>query len=87
MQFRLEADATQVQLAGSFTNWALSYELHQIAHGVWTVTVPLTPGVHDYAFVLDGQRWVADPYAPHVDDGFGGMNSRLTLLFREASNL
>lgn len=44
------------------------------------MTLPITPGVHDYAFVVDGERWVADPYAPGIDDGFGGRNSRLTLL-------
>jgi hypothetical protein len=81
VQFRLEApDASNVQLAGSFTNWQPRYELHQAAPGVWTITVPLSLGVHDYAFVVDGQRWVADPYAQHVDDGFGGLNSRIALL-------
>ena len=81
VQFRLEApDASNVQLAGSFTNWQPRYELHQAAPGVWTITIPLSLGVHDYAFVVDGQRWVADPYAQHVDDGFGGLNSRIALL-------
>jgi hypothetical protein len=41
--------------------------------------VPLRPGVHDYAFVVDGERWVADPNAPQVDDSFGGTNSRISL--------
>jgi hypothetical protein len=80
VQFRLQADASRVQLAGSFTNWEPRYELHQTTPGVWTITVPLTEGVHDYAFVVDGQRWVNDPYAPQIGDGFGGTNSRLALL-------
>lgn len=81
VQFWLEAaPASNVRLAGSFTNWQPQYELHEAAPGVWTVTLPLPLGVHDYAFVVDGQRWVADPYAPHVDDGFGGTNSRIALL-------
>jgi hypothetical protein len=80
VQFRLEAMASRVQLAGSFTNWELRYELRQAAPGVWSITVPLTQGVHDYAFVVDGQRWVADPYAPQIGDGFGGTNNRLALL-------
>ena len=81
VQFRLQAvDASTVSLAGSFTNWQPQYELHQSAPGIWTVTLPLPLGVHDYAFVVDGKRWVADPYAPAVDDGFGGTNSRIALL-------
>lgn len=79
--FRLEAtEATDVRLAGSFTNWQPDYELHETAPGIWTITLPLSLGVHDYAFVVDGQHWVPDPYAPHVDDGFGGTNSRIALL-------
>jgi len=42
--------------------------------------VPLEPGVHDYAFVLDGERWVVDPDAPQVDDDFGGANNRLPII-------
>ena len=80
VQFRLDAPASRVQLAGSFTNWEPRYDLRQSAPGVWTITVPLTQGVHDYAFVVDGQRWIPDPYAPQIGDGFGGTNSRLALM-------
>ena len=79
VQFRLEAMASRVQLAGSFTNWEPRYELRQAVPGVWSITVPLTQGVHDYAFIVDGQQWVADPYAPQIGDGFGGTNNRLAL--------
>jgi hypothetical protein len=81
VQFRLMADdARNVALAGSFSEWRPEVNLQRAPDGVWTVLVPLTPGVHDYAFIVDGQRWVPDPYAPQVDDGFGGTNSRLTLV-------
>jgi len=87
VQFRLDAPASRVQLAGSFTNWEPRYELRESAPGIWTITVPLTEGVHDYAFVLDGRRWVADPHAPQIGDGFGGTNSRLALLPPEPPQL
>jgi 1,4-alpha-glucan branching enzyme len=81
VQFRLEApDADQVNLAGDFTEWKPAHSLRKSSGGVWTVVVPLDPGVHDYAFVVDGQRWIPDPLAPAVADGFGGMNSRLAVL-------
>lgn len=87
VQFRLEADASRVQLAGSFTNWEPRYELHQTMPGLWTVTVPLGLGVHDYAFVVDGHQWTPDPTAPRIGDGFGGTNSRLTLVSLEMPQL
>lgn len=80
VQFRLEApEASQVALAGSFTGWQPEYVLQETAPGVWTVLVPLHPGVHDYAFVVDGTHWVVDPHAFQVRDSFGGKNSRLSL--------
>lgn len=80
VQFRYEAPgATNVALAGSFTEWAPEIRLEETMPGVWSVLVPLEPGVHDYTFVVDGRDWVADPAAPQVDDGFGGANSRLFL--------
>jgi len=81
VQFRLEAaSAQEVALAGSFTDWQPVVQLRPAGNGVWTAVLPLRPGVHDYGFVIDGERWVTDPYAPQVDDGFGGTNSRLTVL-------
>jgi hypothetical protein len=81
VQFRLDAPgARHVALAGDFTEWKPTYTLNRSEPGVWTVVVAVAPGVHDYAFVVDGQRWVADPMAPAIADGFGGMNSRLAVL-------
>lgn len=86
VQFRLEAnDADRVALAGTFTGWEPRVALRETRPGVWTALVPLRPGVHDYAFVVDGERWVADPAAPQVDDSFGGTNSRISLPAFEAA--
>jgi len=41
------------------------------ANGMWTATLKLPAGQHQYAFVVDGVRWVPDPAAPAVDDGYG----------------
>lgn len=84
VQFRLDAaNVEHVALAGDFTAWRPLYELHESGPGVWSVTIALEPGVHDYAFVIDGERWVPDPLAPAVDDGFGGVNSRVAVLVPE----
>jgi hypothetical protein len=81
VRFRLDApSASSVSLAGDFTGWQPTLRLREEAPGVWSTVVPLTPGVHDYAFVIDGSEWVLDPLAQSVDDGFGGQNSRVAVL-------
>lgn len=74
-------DARQVSLAGTFNQWdpQATPLVRAAATGVWTATLRLPAGQHQYAFVVDGARWVPDPGAPAVDDGFGRRNSVLTL--------
>jgi 1,4-alpha-glucan branching enzyme len=71
------ADARRVALAGTFNRWdpATTPLSRAGAPGVWTVTVALPVGQHQYAFVVDGQYWISDPAAPSIDDGFGRKNS------------
>jgi len=74
-------DAQQVALAGTFNQWdtAATPLLRTGTPGVWAATLTLPAGQHQYAFVVDGARWIADPAAPAVDDGFGRRNSVLSL--------
>jgi hypothetical protein len=81
VQFRLgAADAEQVALVGDFTEWQARHQLDEIAPGVWSIVIPLEPGVYEYQFVIDGEKWMVDPLAPAVADGFGGSNSRIAVL-------
>ncbi|HZD03584.1 MAG TPA: glycogen-binding domain-containing protein, partial [Longimicrobiales bacterium] len=81
VRFHLDAPgARSVSIVGDFTGWRSSEHLTQTAPGLWTVVVAVEPGIHEYAFVVDGDRWVQDPLAERVDDGFGGVNSRLAVL-------
>jgi len=78
VQFRLVApEASAVSLVGSFSDWQSDqYTMGREDGGVWSLTLPLAIGEHQYQFVVDGQRWVPDPTAhAQVDDGFGGTNS------------
>ena len=87
VQFRLDApQASKVRLAGSFTGWEPIYTLEEVTPGIWSILIPLDPGVHNYAFVVNGGEWMADPAAPAVDDGFGGVNSRLSVLLPGGSS-
>lgn len=76
--FRLEApDADRVAVAGSFTDWRPDLELEDPdGDGVWTGSAPLEAGVHQYMFVVNGERWMTDPNADrYVADGFGNRNA------------
>ncbi len=74
-------DARRVALAGTFNRWdPAAIPLTRIgAPGVWTVTVALPVGQHQYGFIVDGQHWIPDPAAPSIDDGFGRKNSVLSV--------
>ena len=71
--------AQMVQVAGDFNGWnPARTSLEQISNGAWAVTIPLKPGRYEYMFVVDGQQWIADPFAAEQnDDGFGSRNAVL----------
>ena len=79
VRFELAAPgAAGVTLVGDFNGWdrRATPMRRAAASDVWTVSVPLGRGRHAYGFVVDGNRWVADPSAPLAPvDGFGGSNS------------
>lgn len=70
--------AARVSLVGDFNGWDASATPMRAdgSSGTWTTWVTLQPGLHTYAFVVDGDHFVADPTAPIApDDGFGHRNS------------
>ncbi len=70
--------AARVSLVGDFNGWDASANpmVTQGVKGMWTVFVPLQPGLHTYTFVVDGTHFVADPTAPIApDDGYGHKSS------------
>ena len=85
MQFVLVApEARSVSVVGDFNGWDAAatplVRASGAAGGVWTVTVPLAPGRHEYAFVVDGSRWMPDPAAPPaLGEDFGAPSSVVTV--------
>lgn len=73
----VDSGAARVELVGDFNEWTKGVtELKRSgAPGVWSVSVPLPPGRHEYAFIIDGSRWVADPLAVKSSDDFGTESS------------
>lgn len=84
LQFSLYApQARSVALIGDFNGWGSTAEvkLKPAANGMWSVAVSLPAGRYQYAFLLDGQRWVTDPRAERrVNDDFGRQNAVITII-------
>jgi hypothetical protein len=75
----MQPDAKAVAVAGDFNGWnPTRTPLERLSGDAWAVTTPLRPGRYEYMFVVDGTRWVADPFATERhDDGFGSQNAVL----------
>jgi hypothetical protein len=74
--------ASSVALVGDFNDWDPKATPLRAAStgGVWSVEVPIPPGRHLYAFVVDGTVWRPDPAAPKATgEDFGEPNSALTV--------
>ena len=77
---------SRVNLAGDFNNWSPTATPMTPAGsnspGEWSVTIRLTPGLHHYKFVVNGNQWIPDPNAePRLsqNDGNGGLNSGIRI--------
>lgn len=75
-----EPAANQVEIVGSFTEWERTPMLPIGASGYWELRLPLPLGEHRFAYILDGNRQLADPTLPiREKDDLGGENSILTV--------
>jgi hypothetical protein len=74
----LAPDASSVTMVGNFNDWnrRVTPLRRTGAAGTWAVSVPLPPGPHQYAFIVDGTTWTPDPAAATtVTDDFGTKTS------------
>ncbi|MGH7461205.1 MAG: hypothetical protein ACREMA_09280 [Longimicrobiales bacterium] len=79
VEFRLpKTAASSVALIGSFTEWQ-PRSMDRTPDG-WTISMVLPEGSHQFAFLLDGQRWYLPDGAPGViDDGYGRRNASVVI--------
>ena len=77
----VDSTAQSVSLVGDFNGWdRTGHDLEPSgSRGAWSISVPLSPGRHEYAFIVDGKRWVADPFATVIHDDFGTESSVIQL--------
>lgn len=72
----IHANAREVFLAGSFSDWT-PMPMLSLESGRWVKQLTLPPGRHEYRFVMDGE-WVDDPAAGEfVPNPHGGRNAVL----------
>ena len=73
--FFTASDASSVQLVGDFTHWQTKpINLVKQANGIWKTSVPLSPGIYHYRFLVDGQ-WSDDPQSTlRIPNIFGSHN-------------
>ncbi|GAC1419749.1 MAG: hypothetical protein NVSMB53_18650 [Gemmatimonadaceae bacterium] len=73
----VDSRAKRIELVGDFNEWTKGATKLALsgAPGVWAVSVPLTPGRHEYAFIVNGSKWTADPLAIKSSDDFGTESS------------
>ncbi len=78
--FHPDGKADAVFVAGSFNGWNReATPLQADANGVFRAALALKPGSYGYKFLVDGE-WTPDQRNPRQEpDGFGGMNSLLTI--------
>jgi hypothetical protein len=68
--------AKHVSVAGDFNKWRIDSHAMTRENGMWTIELPLKPGMYSYMFIVDGTQWVTDPHADsYRDDGFGYQNA------------
>ena len=81
VEFRFQAEpGKNIVVAGAFNNWnPTKMTLTDKGDGLYTVTVHLPPGSHEYKFVVNGV-WQIDSQNPEmVQNDFGSMNSIIML--------
>lgn len=81
-QFTLLAPtARKLAIIGDFNDWDASRGVMQrlTPDGLWSVTLPLRVGRHEYQFVVDDTLHIPDPATPQANSDFGSWNSVITV--------
>lgn len=68
-------DAKTVAVVGNFNAWEGTDLSDPDGDGIWTTSIPLSPGRYEYAFIVDGRWQGHDPRADEVIQSFGSYSS------------
>ena len=78
----VDPTARSVALVGDFNGWnkKATALARGTGKGAWSASVPMGPGRHEYAYLVDGKRWILDPLAAVKRDEFGTETSVVAAL-------
>jgi len=78
----VDSNARSVSIVGAFNGWEKNATMLYPTgkSGVWSVSIPLDAGRHEYAFIVSdakGEHWIADPLGEPVHDEYGTESSAI----------
>ncbi|XP_078665854.1 uncharacterized protein LOC144908192 [Branchiostoma floridae x Branchiostoma belcheri] len=73
---KIDSAEAKVVVKGSWDGWSKAYKLDRSANGVYSVTLMLPAGLHEYKFRL-GNKWFHNDTKPVVPNVFGTLNNYL----------
>jgi hypothetical protein len=78
----LDSNARRVSIVGAFNGWQKNVTMLRPTgkSGVWSASIPLDAGRHEYAFIVtdaNGEHWIADPLSEPVHDEYGTESSAI----------
>jgi 1,4-alpha-glucan branching enzyme len=76
VKFQIQAEkGSEVYIAGTFNNWSAKKNKLAFKDGVYSTSILLPKGRHEYKFVVNGV-WCVDPEcAEWAPNGLGSLNS------------
>lgn len=80
LKFEIKADpGSDVFVAGTFNGWNPKKHKLTLKRGVYTTSVLLSKGRHEYKFIIN-DVWSVDPECPEwVPNEYGSLNSVVTV--------
>ncbi len=84
-QFLIVApSAKKVALVGDFNDWNGAQTLMTRVNdqGMWSVSLPLSIGLHQFQYVVDDTLRLNDPTLPKTEEEFGSANSVISISAR-----
>jgi 1,4-alpha-glucan branching enzyme len=81
LTFTLDAPgAKEVMLVGDFNKWDnKAHPMRKNDKGIWNKIVMLSPGMHEYKFLVDGEWWHDPNNDQRCYNEYGTQNSVITV--------
>lgn len=77
-----------VALVGDFNAWSKdAHPMRKTDTGVWFVTIKLEPGIYQYLFLVNREKYVRDPRNPAVVDNYNNTGKNSVVVVRQDGNV